>query len=97
MKQLLRSKGFTLIELMMVIVILGILAAVAVPKFADISGNANIAVFNRDMTAINGGIQIQRATNLIADPTTRGYPVDLDGLGSGVTVDVFITPCWKVE
>lgn len=37
------QKGFTLIELVMVIVILGILAAVAIPKFIDLTGNAQTA------------------------------------------------------
>jgi len=36
-------KGFTLIELVIVIVILGILAAVAIPKFVDLSGEASTA------------------------------------------------------
>lgn len=35
-----QQKGFTLIELIMVIVILGILSAFALPRFADLSGNA---------------------------------------------------------
>lgn len=43
MKRILQ-KGFTLIELVVVIVILGILAAVAVPQFTDLSSSARRAV-----------------------------------------------------
>ena len=53
------QRGFTLIELVMVIVILGVLAAVAIPKFVDLKGDAQQAA----MTGVAGAAASASAIN----------------------------------
>ncbi|MBF0152497.1 MAG: prepilin-type N-terminal cleavage/methylation domain-containing protein [Magnetococcales bacterium] len=55
-----RSSGFTMIELIMVIVILGILAAVAIPKFTNLSSNARTAA----VAGVAGGLASANSTNV---------------------------------
>jgi MSHA pilin protein MshA len=57
------QKGFTIIELVVVIVILGILAAVAFPKFQDLTGDAKQAVVNGGKAALVSAAVITFAKN----------------------------------
>jgi MSHA pilin protein MshA len=55
------QQGFTLIELVMVIVILGVLAAVAIPKFIDLKSDASAASVSGVAGALSSGSAINYA------------------------------------
>ena len=61
-----KKSGFTLIELIIVIVILGILAVTAAPKFIDIQGDADAATLEGVRAALQGGSQLVYAKAAIA-------------------------------
>ncbi|HEC19498.1 MAG TPA: type II secretion system protein [Gammaproteobacteria bacterium] len=76
-----KQSGFTLIELVMVIVILGILAATALPKFADLTGDARQASVEGLLGAVNSTMAIVHAQALVDNVATSasGDSVTIEG------------------
>ncbi|MBU0728104.1 MAG: prepilin-type N-terminal cleavage/methylation domain-containing protein [Proteobacteria bacterium] len=70
MSQKSRNKGFTLLELVIVMIILGILSAVAIPHYLDMQKEAKFAVTKGKISAIRGGIELAHAKILVSGVNT---------------------------
>jgi general secretion pathway protein G len=68
-----RERGFTLIEIMVVVVIIGLLAAVVVPQFMNRVGDARIAKAKQDIQAIETGLTMFKLDNF-------NYPTPEEGI-----------------
>lgn len=67
-----RQKGFTLIEIMVVVVILGILAAVVVPRIMSRPDEARIVKARADIQALESALNLYRLDNYTYPTTDQG-------------------------
>lgn len=83
-KRMSKEQGFTLIELVVVIVILGILAATALPKFVDLTGDAKLAAVQGAAGALTSAAAINYSGYLVN--SAHAGVVRLDAAGAGSTL-----------
>jgi general secretion pathway protein G len=67
-----KQSGFTLIEVMVVVVILGILAAILVPKVMDRPDQARITKARQDIRALESALNLYKLDNYVYPTTDQG-------------------------
>jgi len=77
-----KHKGFTLVEILIVVIILGILAAVVVPQFTDASSDAKVSALSTDLQTVRSQLQLYKLQH------GNSYPADIvKGLTTSTKVD----------
>ena len=100
-KSLLRNEeGFTLIEIIAVLIVLGILAAVAVPKYIDLTTQSKIKAAEGQVAEMKATLNLAYANYYITNSAapTGTLAVTAAGFTSGTAADVGTAPdIWNVK
>jgi general secretion pathway protein G len=81
------QRGFTLIEIMVVVVIMGILAALIVPKLLGRTDDARISAAKQDIATIMGALKLYKLDNKHYPSTEQGLQALVTKPTSGIAAD----------
>jgi len=80
-----RNRGFTLVEILIVVIILGILAAIVIPQFTEASNDARESALASDLQTLRSQIELYKIQHL------ELYPGDDDGDGAEDAAGDFVS------
>lgn len=81
--------GFTLIEIVVVVVLISILVAIAVPRYSNLTGNADTAKIEANAQTVLSAIHMYQSENEGSTPSTANdlAPFLSGGIPTGIVVD----------
>lgn len=88
-------KGFTLVEILIVVVILGILAAIVIPQFSQASTDSKVSSLQSNLQTIRSQIALYKIQHNDETPTLADFAdqmtlfTDIDGNTNNTKTDVF--------
>jgi len=92
-------RGFTIVELLIVIVVIGILAAITIVAYNGVQTNSQVAKMQADLTQLSNAIQMGRqATSKVMGQITGSYYTASSCVGKAAGTDLASLPrtdsCW---
>ncbi len=72
-----KNKGFTLVEILIVVIILGILAAIVIPQFTEASNDARESALASDLQTSRSQLELYKVQHLDTYPTAAKFVIQL--------------------